>query len=112
MQGYTMEQYRESAAALRAMLGDFSPEVLLILGSGLGDIGSEVENPTVVPYEKIPHMKRSTAPGHEGQFLFGQLSGKKVAVMQGRLHSYEGWSFADTVYPLRLMRLLGGGFIV
>ena len=52
-------------------------------------------------------MKRSTAPGHKGQFLFGKLAGKDVAVMQGRLHTYEGWSFADAAYPVRVARVLG-----
>ena len=107
MQDYTIEQYRESAGVLKAILGDFRPEVLLILGSGLGDVGSQLESPLTVAYEKIPHMKRSTVPGHQGQFVFGCLAGKNVAVMQGRLHAYEGWSFEDTVYPLRLARLLG-----
>lgn len=107
MQDYTIEQYMESAGVLKAILGDFRPEVLLILGSGLGDLGSQVDAPITVAYEKIPHMKRSTVPGHQGQFVFGRLAGKNVAVMQGRLHAYEGWSFADTVYPLRLARLLG-----
>ena len=107
MHNYTMEQYGESAAALRVILGDFRPEILLVLGSGLGDTGLELLQPLSVPYESIPHMKQSTAPGHKGQFLFGRLAEKNVAVMQGRLHAYEGWSFADTVYPLRLMHLLG-----
>ena len=80
---------------------------LLILGSGLGALGDEVENPIVVPYGEVPHMKHSTAPGHAGRFLFGRLAGQDVAVMQGRLHAYEGWSFADAAFPVRLLRLLG-----
>ena len=88
-------------------LGDFRPEVLLILGSGLGSLGDQVEQPLVVPYAQVPHMKRSTAPDHKGQFVFGRLSGRNVAVMQGRLHTYEGWSFADVSYPVRVLRLLG-----
>lgn len=112
MHNYTVEQYKESTAVLKTLMGDFIPEILLVLGSGLGELGSQVEKPLVVPYEQIPHMKRSTAPGHEGQFVFGELAGKNVAVMQGRLHSYEGWSFADTVYPLRLMHLLGAEMLL
>ena len=104
---YTMSEYRESAEFLRARLGDFSPEVLLILGSGLGYLGSTVENPAYVDYSDIPHFKVSTAPDHKGRFVFGTLRGKRVAVMQGRLHCYEGYSMEDVSYPVRVLRLLG-----
>lgn len=107
METYTYQQYQQSAAALADRLGDFRPEVLLILGSGLGSLGDQVEQPLVVPYAQVLHMKRSTAPDHKGQFVFGRLSGRNVAVMQGRLHTYEGWSFADVSYPVRVLRLLG-----
>ena len=107
MEFYTFQQYQESAAALAERLGDFKPEILLILGSGLGDLGDEVERPVVVPYTEVPHMKQSTVPDHRGQFVFGTLAGRRVAVMQGRLHTYEGWSFADVSYPVRVLRLLG-----
>ncbi|MDD3347581.1 purine-nucleoside phosphorylase [Oscillibacter sp.] len=100
-------QYQESAEALRETLCGFTPKVLLILGSGLGALADEVENPIAVPYAQIPHMKCSTAPDHKGRFVFGTLSGQRVAVMQGRLHAYEGWSFAEVSYPVRLARLLG-----
>ena len=109
---YTYQQYQESAQALRARLGGFQPRVLLILGSGLGALGDEVADPIVIPYRDVPHMKHSTAPDHKGQFLFGRLSGQKVAVMQGRLHTYEGWSFADVSYPVRVLRLLGAEVLV
>jgi len=107
MEAYTYAQYCESAEALQAHLSGFQPKVLLILGSGLGSLGDEVEDPIVVPYAEVPHMKYSTAPGHKGQFVFGRLAGQNVAVMQGRLHAYEGWSFADVSYPVRVLRLLG-----
>ena len=107
MEFCTYAQYRESAAALRERLGDFRPEALVILGSGLGNLGDEVESPIAVPYGEVPHMKRSTVSDHRGQFLFGTLAGRRVAVMQGRLHAYEGWSAADAAYPVRVARLLG-----
>lgn len=109
---YTYEQYQESAKALADRLNGFRPRVLLILGSGLGSLGEAVENPIAVPYGQVPHMKRSTAPDHAGQFLFGRLAGQDVAVMQGRLHTYEGWSFEDVTYPVRLLRLLGAETLV
>ena len=99
--------YQESADALRARIGEFQPEVLMILGSGLGYLGDIVEDPIVVPYGEIPHFKVSTAPGHKGQLVFGTLSGKKVAVMQGRMHHYEGYSFEEIGFPVRVLRLLG-----
>ena len=109
---YTFAQYQESAQALRDRLGAFHPRCLLILGSGLGSLGNEVESPIAVPYEDVPHMKRSTAPDHAGRFVFGRLAGQDVAVMQGRLHTYEGWSFEDVSYPVRVLRLLGAETLV
>ena len=112
MEQYTYQQYLESAEALREKLNGFQPKVLLILGSGLGALGDEVEDPIIVPYEDVPNMKHSTAPDHKGQFVFGRLAGQNVAVMQGRLHAYEGWSFADASYPVRLLRLLGAETLI
>ena len=112
MEAYSYGQYQESAEALRARLGGFRPSILLILGSGLGALGDEVANPIAVPYQDVPHMKCSTAPDHKGRFVFGQLAGRNVAVMQGRLHTYEGWSFADVSYPVRVLRLLGAETLI
>ena len=109
---YTYQQYQESANALRERIGAFRPEFLLILGTGLDGLGNEVEDAVSVPYDQVPHMKRSTAPGHNGRFLFGRLAGRDVAVMQGRLHTYEGWSPADTAYPVRVLKLLGAETLI
>lgn len=100
-------RYRESVRALEERLGDFRPRVLLILGSGLGFLGDEVEHPIAVPYGEVPHMRCSTAPDHRGRFVFGRLAGQDAAVMQGRLHTYEGWTMEEAAYPVRLLRLLG-----
>ena len=99
--------YEQSAAYLREKLGGFQPEILMILGSGLGQFGELVENPIIVPYPEIPFFKHSTAPGHKGRFVFGTLAGKQVAVMQGRIHLYEGYQPEDAVYGVRVMKLLG-----
>ena len=96
---YTFDQYRQSADALLAKLGDFRPKVALVLGSGLGYLGDLVENPIAVPYTAIPHFKTSTAPGHKGQLVFGTLAGQPVAVMQGRVHHYEGYSTRRSATP-------------
>lgn len=101
------EHYQQSAAYIREKLGDFQPEILMILGSGLGQFGDRVEDPIIVPYPEIPFFKHSTAPGHKGRFVFGRLAGKNVAVMQGRIHLYEGYSPEDAVYGVRVMKLLG-----
>ena len=88
-------------------LGSFRPEVLLVLGSGLGFLGDQVEDPIFMRYADIPHFHASTAPGHEGRFVFGTLCGKRVAVMQGRMHCYEGYTMEDAAYAVRVIRLLG-----
>ena len=80
---YTFAQYEESAKYIRSKLGAFVPDVVMVLGSGLGFMGDIVDAPVVIPYGDIPHFKVSTAPGHKGQLVCGLLSGKKVAVMQG-----------------------------
>lgn len=104
---FTMEQYRASARAIRARLGGFTPKVAMILGSGLGFLGDEVQDPVAVDYHDIPYFKASTAPGHRGRLVFGVLEGQNVAVMQGRMHHYEGYSYEEVVYAVRVLRLLG-----
>lgn len=107
MKHYTFAQYQESAAAIRSKIGEFKPDVAMVLGSGLGYLGDLVEDAVAVPYGEIPHFKVSTAPGHKGQLVFGQLNGKNVAVMQGRMHHYEGYSYEEVSYAVRVLRLLG-----
>ena len=109
---FTYAQYRESADAVRTLIGDFTPDVAMILGSGLGYLGDEVENAVAVPYGQIPHFRASTAPGHKGQLVFGTLAGRKVAVMQGRMHHYEGYSYEEVSYAVRVLRLLGCSTLV
>ena len=104
---FTYADYCESADFLRARLADFTPEALLVLGSGLGFLGDLVEEPIFVDYADIPHFRPSTAPGHKGRFVFGTLRGKRVAVMQGRMHCYEGYSMEEAAYAVRVLRLLG-----
>ena len=103
----TMEHYRASAQAVQARLGGFTPKVAMILGSGLGFLGDEVEEPVAIDYRDIPHFKASTAPGHKGRLVFGTLEGQPVAVMQGRMHHYEGYSYEEVSYAVRVLRLLG-----
>lgn len=83
------------------------PEIGLILGSGLGTLANEIEDPTYIKYEDIPNFPVSTVEGHEGQLVIGILNGKKVLAMQGRFHYYEGYSMEEVTFPVRVMKLLG-----
>ena len=109
---YTFAQYKESADYIRGRIGGFAPKVAMILGSGLGYMGDIVENAVAVSYQDIPHFKVSTAPGHKGQLVFGTLEGQNVAVMQGRMHHYEGYSYEEVAYAVRVLRLLGCGTLI
>ena len=99
--------YVESAEYIRSKIGDFVPRVLMVLGSGLGHLAEEVENPVWIPYGEIPHFRQSTAPDHAGRFAIGMLAGVPVMVMQGRLHYYEGYTSQEVAYPVRVAKLLG-----
>ena len=83
------------------------PEIGLILGSGLGAIGDQIEEPDFLNYSEIPHFPVSTVEGHAGKLIIGTLEGKKVVAMQGRFHYYEGYSMEEVTFPVRVMKLLG-----
>ena len=109
---YTYADNTASADYLKSQIGSFAPQVAMVLGSGLGYLAEEVENPISVPFFAIPHFRRSTAPGHAGRLVFGTLEGKRVVVMQGRFHHYEGYDFDDVTFPIRVMHLLGAETLV
>lgn len=83
------------------------PKIGIISGSGLGDISALVNNPIKIPYKDIPNFPLSTAPGHKGEFIVGDVSGKIVIVMNGRIHYYEGHSIKTVTFPIRVMKELG-----
>lgn len=83
------------------------PQIGLILGSGLGTLAEEIENPTIIEYKDIPHFPTSTVKGHKGRLVIGELEGKKVIAMQGRFHYYEGYSLQEVTFPVRVMKALG-----
>jgi len=101
------ENLHEAASRLHALIGGRAPEIGIILGSGLGPLAEQVEDAVVVPFERIPHMKKSTATGHMGRFVCGTLAGKCVLVMQGRLHGYEGNTSQEVAFPVWVMHELG-----
>jgi purine-nucleoside phosphorylase len=100
-------QLDEAAAAVRARAPGFSPRIGLVLGSGLGALADLCVSPVAIPYSDIPHMGRPSVPGHPGRLVLGTLAGVPVAVLQGRLHLYEGWTPAEAVFPVRLLCWLG-----
>lgn len=83
------------------------PSIGLILGSGLGVLGEEIVDQTIIPYKDIPHFPESTVAGHKGQMVVGMLEGKQVIAMQGRFHYYEGYSMKQVTFPVRVMKQLG-----
>ena len=91
----------EGIACLSALVKN-PPAALVVLGSGLGAFADSLENKTVIPYGDIPHWPVSTAPGHAGRLVFGTLGGMPLAVMQGRVHYYEGYSMEELIYPVRV----------
>ncbi|MCD6436104.1 MAG: purine-nucleoside phosphorylase [Clostridiales bacterium] len=100
------EKINESIKYIESKIKEL-PKIGLILGSGLGDLADEIVNPVVIEYKDIPYFPVSTVEGHKGQLVIGELMGKRVMAMQGRLHYYEGYSMQDVTYPVRVMKKLG-----
>jgi purine-nucleoside phosphorylase len=86
---------------------EIAPAIGIILGSGLGGLADRIGGATAIDYQDIPGFPRSSVEGHANQLLLGELAGRKVAAMRGRIHFYEGYSMAEVVYPVRVMRELG-----
>ena len=83
------------------------PQVGIVLGSGLGVFVDQIENKTIIPYNDIPFFRKTTVEGHEGRLILGKVRGVEVAVLQGRLHCYEGLPMEEVVFPVRLLSILG-----
>ena len=86
---------------------DFSPEIGIVLGTGLGGLAGEIEHAADIPYTDIPGFVTSTVEFHEGRLILGTLAGKRVIAMQGRFHYYEGFSMQEITFPVRVMHALG-----
>lgn len=84
-----------------------SPEVGIILGTGLGKLVEEIQNPIAISYNHIPNFPTATVEFHKGKLIYGTIEGKKVVVMQGRFHLYEGYNLQDVTFPVRIMHALG-----
>jgi len=83
------------------------PEVGIVLGSGLGNLTSEIKTETEIPYDDIPHFPVSTVEGHHGKLMLGWLGGKMIVAMAGRFHFYEGYGAAEVAYPIMVLKQLG-----
>jgi purine-nucleoside phosphorylase len=101
-----MEKLNQTLSYLKAAYPS-TPQVGIVLGSGLGNFSDEVEVEREISYNDIPHFPVSTVEGHKGKLIFGNLSGKKVVCMAGRFHFYEGYNAEQVVLPVRVMKLLG-----
>src|SRR3989338_1766256 len=90
----------------------FHPDIAIILGTGLGNLTKQVAQKAAIPYESIPHFPRSTVESHAGSLLFGILGGKKVVIMDGRFHYYEGYTLDQVTFPVRVLRKLGAKILI
>ena len=100
------QEIQEAAAYIKGRT-DFQPEIGLILGTGLGELGHRIDAACVLRYEDVPHFMESTAESHEGQLVLGTLGGRRVMAMQGRIHYYEGYTMRQVALPVRVMKALG-----
>lgn len=105
------EMIGESVAEIKKRTS-LSPDVGIILGTGLGGLTQRIEIETGIPYPEIPHFVSSTVETHAGRLLFGDLSGRKVVAMQGRFHYYEGYTMKEITFPVRVIKALGAGTLI
>lgn len=101
----TYSQMQRMAEVIRQRVG--GAEIGVVLGSGLGDYAQALEDARFIDYKDIPGFPVSTAPGHAGRWWTGTLHGKRVCMMQGRFHAYEGYDLGEVTLPVRVMKLLG-----
>lgn len=105
------QQIGEAVSAIRRY-SDLRPTVGLVLGSGLGELVESIDAVADVAYDEVPYMPVSTVRGHAGRFVLGQLVGRPVVAMQGRVHAYEGYTMAQTTFPIRVLRALGADTLI
>ena len=105
------ENLQRSLNSIRKIT-DFVPEIGITLGSGLGGLAEKIDKVCEISYKDIEGFPVSTVSGHDGKFIFGNLSGRKVLVMSGRVHYYEGYRMTEVVTPVRIMGLLGAKMIL
>ena len=102
-----LEEINRAAEYIRSRIGDFRPEVGIILGTGLGGFADKIDAVHCIDYKDIPEFPRSTVQGHAGRMIFGTIEGRRVVAMQGRFHYYEGYAMSQVTLPVRVMAQLG-----
>lgn len=105
------DKVKESSDYIRGRVQE-SPEIGVVLGSGLGSLVDMMEDKTVIPYQEIPNFPRSHVEGHAGNLVFGRIGRKHVVAMQGRFHYYEGFAMKEVTYPVYVMKMLGVGNLI
>lgn len=108
---HTLETAEASASAVRERFAR-RPDAAIVLGTGLGALGREIDVETTIEYRDIPHFPLSTVESHSGRLLCGTLGGKTVVAMQGRFHRYEGYTLQQVTFPVRVLRALGAETLV
>jgi len=108
----TISRQVQTAASFVRTRTKINPHIAIVLGSGLGALAGEIAADATIPYGDIPSFPRSTVEGHAGQLILGQLEGKPVVAMAGRVHFYEGYTLAEVVFPVRVMRALGADVLL
>ena len=101
-----LEQIKKTAAYIQSKISN-TPEIGIILGTGLGGLVKEIDIRHTIPYEEIPNFPVSTVEGHSGKLIVGELGGKNVVVLQGRFHYYEGYTMQQVTFPVRVIQTLG-----
>ena len=102
-----IENINRLADIIKGRIAGRKPVLGIVLGSGLGSLANDIEDPVVIPYKELPGFPVSTAAGHKGNFIVGRLGGKTVIAMQGRIHYYEGYGMDKVVMPIRVMLAVG-----
>ncbi len=111
----SLSSYKQALRAARFIQSKIvgrAPRIAIVLGSGLGAVAEAVASPVLLPYAAIPHFPQSTVEGHSGHLVLGELNGVPVAVMQGRVHFYEGYSPEQVTFPMRVLGCLGIEIVV
>lgn len=101
-----LERIKNAVEYIKKQLPE-QPEFVVVLGSGLGKLEDEIQDPIVIPYQEIPNFPQVTVEGHKGHLVYGRIEGKKVLMMAGRFHYYEGYSMEEVTFPMRVFKGLG-----
>src|SRR4051812_13707223 len=108
---HTVESIETAAAVVRARFSK-TPDVAIVLGTGLGGLAREISVECEIPYDELPGFPLSTVESHAGRLLCGTLGGKTVVAMQGRFHRYEGYTLQQVTFPVRVLQALGAGTLI